>query len=81
MTCSSIFIVEIELLNCVYFHNRASPVAKISHERPCQLGCALRTLWHHFSMPPPHILDSCTSLGGINIRMVGFVIQVSIYTF
>ena len=26
-------------------------------------------------------LDSCTSLGGINIRMLGFVIQVSIYTF
>jgi hypothetical protein len=26
-------------------------------------------------------LVSCTSLGGINIRMLGFVIQVSIYTF
>ena len=26
-------------------------------------------------------LDSCTSLGGINIRMLGFVIQVRIYTF
>ena len=25
-------------------------------------------------------LDSCTSLGGINIRMLGFVIQVRIYT-
>ena len=24
-------------------------------------------------------LDSCTSLGGINIRMLGFVIQVNIY--
>jgi hypothetical protein len=24
-------------------------------------------------------LDSCTSLGGINIRMLGFVIQVTIY--
>jgi hypothetical protein len=26
-------------------------------------------------------LVSCTSLGGINIRMLGFVIQVNIYTF
>ena len=26
-------------------------------------------------------LDSCTSLGGINIRMLGFVMQVRIYTF
>jgi hypothetical protein len=26
-------------------------------------------------------LVSCTSLGGINIGMLGFVIQVSIYTF
>jgi hypothetical protein len=26
-------------------------------------------------------LDSCTSLGGIDIRMLEFVIQVSIYTF
>jgi hypothetical protein len=26
-------------------------------------------------------LDSCTSLGVINIRMLGFVIQVRIYTF
>jgi hypothetical protein len=26
-------------------------------------------------------MDSCTSLGGINIRMLGFVIQVRIYTF
>jgi hypothetical protein len=25
-------------------------------------------------------LDSCTSLGGINIRMLGFGIQVRIYT-
>ena len=26
-------------------------------------------------------LDYCTSLGGINIRMLGFGIQVRIYTF
>ena len=34
-----------------------------------------------FSDDRLHDLDSCTSRGGINIRMLGFVIQVRIYTF
>ena len=40
-----------------------------------RLSCIIKTIVYF------NDLVSCTSLGGINIRVLGFVIQVSIYIY
>jgi hypothetical protein len=46
----------------------------LAHEKQNLNPCTIKNVYFNN-------LDSCTSLGGINIRMLGFVIQVRIYTF